>query len=94
MKNISLKSAVAIVAVAGAAVLAGIVPAQAQATRAEVKAQQAELQAAGYRESLDETQYPSNLQTAEARVQAQQDARAAAANAQTYSESQPRVQPQ
>ncbi|WP_158906687.1 DUF4148 domain-containing protein [Burkholderia sp. L27(2015)] len=94
MKLISLKSTVAIAAVAGAALLAGIAPAQAQTTRAEVKAQQAELVAAGYRSNLDETQYPSNLQAAETRVQAQEVARAAAAHGQTYSESQPRVQQQ
>jgi len=94
MKNISLKSTVAIAAVAGAALLAGMAPAQAQTTRAEVKAQQAELVGAGYRENLDETQYPGNLQAAEARVQAQQDARAVAAHGQTYSQGQSQVQQQ
>ena len=94
MKNISLKSTVAIAAVAGAALLAGIAPAQAQTTRAEVKAEQAQLVAAGYRENLDETQYPSNVQAAEARVQAQQDARAAVAHGQTYSQGQSQVQQQ
>jgi len=94
MNVISLKSTVAIAAVAGAALLAGMAPAQAQTTRAEVKAQQAELVAAGYRQSLDETQYPSNVQAAEARVQAQAVARAAAAHGQSYSEVQPQVQQQ
>jgi len=94
MNLISLKSTVAIAAVAGAALLVGIAPAQAQTTRAEVKAQQAELVAAGYRANLDETQYPSNLQAAETRVQAQDVARAAAAHGQTYSESQSQIQQQ
>ena len=94
MKSISLKSSLAVVAVAGAAFLAGLAPAQAQTTRAEVKAQLVELQAAGYRPNFDETQYPSNLQAAEVRVQAQQEARAAVANGQTYSQGPSPVQQQ
>jgi len=42
-------------------------------TRADVRAQLVELQKAGYNPASDETQYPSNILAAEARVAAQQD---------------------
>lgn len=51
-------------------------------TRAEVRAELVQLQQAGYNPAADETQYPSNIQAALARVEAkqvaQQDARQAA----------------
>ncbi|MBN3751963.1 DUF4148 domain-containing protein [Paraburkholderia sp. Tr-20389] len=40
-------------------------------TRAEVRAQLVELQQAGYNAAVDATQYPKNLQEAEARISAQ-----------------------
>ncbi|SAK49595.1 membrane protein [Caballeronia fortuita] len=39
-------------------------------TRAEVRAELVELQKAGYNPASDQTQYPQNIQAAEARVQA------------------------
>ncbi|GAB5099211.1 DUF4148 domain-containing protein [Caballeronia sp. GACF4] len=63
-------------AIAVAAVLA--VPAFAQAqenapvTRAEVKAQLVQLERAGYNPASDQTQYPANIQAAQARLNAQQ----------------------
>ncbi|CAB3729913.1 DUF4148 domain-containing protein [Paraburkholderia rhynchosiae] len=41
-------------------------------TRADVRAQLVELQKAGYQPASDETQYPRNIQAAQARVNAQQ----------------------
>jgi len=43
-------------------------------TRAEVRAELVQLQQAGYNPSADETQYPSNIQAALARVEAKQAA--------------------
>jgi Domain of unknown function (DUF4148) len=40
-------------------------------TRAEVRAQLVELQKAGYNPASDQTQYPKNIQAAQARVDAQ-----------------------
>lgn len=40
-------------------------------TRAEVRAQLVELERAGYNPSSDQTQYPTNIQAAEARVNAE-----------------------
>lgn len=40
-------------------------------TRAEVRAQLVELQKAGYNPASDETQYPKNIEAAEARLSAQ-----------------------
>jgi len=40
-------------------------------TRAEVRAELAQLEKAGYNPASDETQYPRNIQAAEARVSAQ-----------------------
>jgi hypothetical protein len=40
-------------------------------TRAQVKAELVQLEAAGYNPSSDKTQYPRNIQAAEARVAAQ-----------------------
>jgi len=45
-------------------------------TRAQVREELIELQQAGYNPSADETQYPQNIQQAEARLQAQQGAAA------------------
>jgi hypothetical protein len=42
-------------------------------TRAEVKAQLVQLEAAGYNPSSDHTTYPRNIQAAEARVAAQNE---------------------
>jgi hypothetical protein len=42
-------------------------------TRAEVKAQLIQLEAAGYKPSSDHTTYPRNIQAAEARVAAQNE---------------------
>jgi hypothetical protein len=58
------------------------VPALAQAqqngpvTRAEVKAELAQLERAGYNPASDQTTYPAQIQAAEARVSAQQGAAA------------------
>ncbi|KIG05686.1 Protein of unknown function DUF4148 [Burkholderia sp. MR1] len=41
-------------------------------TRAEVKAQLAQLERAGYNPAGDQTTYPANIQAAQARLQAQQ----------------------
>ncbi|RFU48510.1 DUF4148 domain-containing protein [Paraburkholderia sp. DHOC27] len=41
-------------------------------TRAEVRAQLVELEKAGYKPTADETHYPEDIQSAEARVGAQQ----------------------
>ncbi|MEX3933837.1 DUF4148 domain-containing protein [Paraburkholderia phymatum] len=63
-----------LIAVAGAAVFA--VPALSFAqsnqplTRAEVRAQLVELQKAGYHPAGDESQYPANIEAAEARLDA------------------------
>lgn len=43
-------------------------------TRAQVRAELAALQRAGYNPSGDQTQYPQNIQQAEARLSAQQGA--------------------
>jgi hypothetical protein len=43
-------------------------------TRGEVRAQLVELQQAGYNVAVDATQYPKNLQEAEARLSAQKSA--------------------
>ncbi|MFM0075944.1 DUF4148 domain-containing protein [Paraburkholderia sediminicola] len=40
-------------------------------TRADVRAQLVELQEAGYNPASDETQYPKNIEAAEARIDAQ-----------------------
>lgn len=42
-------------------------------TRAEVRAQLVELEQAGYNPASDETQYPRNIETAQARVNANKD---------------------
>lgn len=42
------------------------------ATRAEVRAQLVELQKAGYNPASDQTQYPKNIEAAQARLNAQQ----------------------
>ncbi|MFM0338927.1 DUF4148 domain-containing protein [Paraburkholderia fungorum] len=42
-------------------------------TRAEVRAQLVELQKAGYNPASDQTQYPRNIEAAQARVNAQQN---------------------
>jgi hypothetical protein len=47
-------------------------------TRAQVRQELIELQQAGYNPAADETQYPRNIQQAEARVSAQHGAAAAA----------------
>ncbi|WP_322044471.1 DUF4148 domain-containing protein [Paraburkholderia sp. J67] len=47
-------------------------------TRAQVRAELVQLQKAGYNPAADYTQYPQNLQAAEARVEAQNGAVAAA----------------
>jgi phage gp16-like protein len=62
------------------------VPALAQAadnapvTRAEVKAQLAQLERAGYNPASDQTTYPANIQAAEARVDARQTQTVAASS--------------
>jgi hypothetical protein len=48
---------------------------QAPITRAQVKAQLAELEAAGYRPGGDDVYYPDDIQAAEQRVQAAHAAR-------------------
>jgi hypothetical protein len=65
-------------------------------TRAEVRAQLVELEKAGYVPGGDATQYPSNIQAAQARVDAQHDnaANAYGSPAGASSESGARVQPQ
>jgi hypothetical protein len=50
-------------------------------TRAEVRQELIQLQQAGYNPASDETQYPKNIEQAEARLQAQKGTSAAAANA-------------
>jgi len=49
-------------------------------TRAQVRAELVQLQKAGYNPASDETQYPSNIQAALARVEATQVAQQAAAS--------------
>jgi hypothetical protein len=49
-------------------------------TRAEVKAQLAQLERAGYNPASDQTTYPASIQAAEARVDAQQTQTVAASS--------------
>jgi hypothetical protein len=78
MKTAYLKNTLVATAFIGAgALFAGnasaqseLVPQQSPVTRAQVNAELAELQVAGYRPVQDETQYPRNLQAAVVRVQA------------------------
>jgi hypothetical protein len=67
-----------IVAVAVAAPALSFAQSVQPITRAEVRQELIELQQAGYNPSADETQYPRNIQQAEARVSAQQSAAATA----------------
>ncbi len=59
---------------------------QAPVTRAQVKAQLAQLEAAGYQPGGDDVYYPQNIQAAEQRVQAAQAARQTAAASVAYPE--------
>jgi hypothetical protein len=52
-------------------------------TRAQVRAELVQLEQAGYNPGSDYTQYPRNLQAAEARVNAQNEAYGAATNGST-----------
>ena len=49
-------------------------------TRAQVRAELVQLQKAGYNPAADETQYPRNIQAAQARVEASQVAQQAASS--------------
>jgi hypothetical protein len=53
-------------------------------TRAEVRAQLVELQRVGYNPSSDETQYPKNIEAAEARLNAQKSLAAASLSVSSY----------
>ena len=78
MKTAYLKNTLVATALIGAGALfasnasaqSEVVPQQSPVTRAQVNAELAELQVAGYRPAQDETQYPGNFQAAEVRVQA------------------------
>jgi uncharacterized protein YgbK (DUF1537 family) len=69
----AIRSLIFAVSVTAAAALPAVSFAQANppTTRAEVRAQLVELQKAGYNPASDETQYPKNIEVAEARVDAQ-----------------------
>jgi hypothetical protein len=67
-----------IVAVAVAAPALSFAQSNQPVTRAQVRAELVQLQQAGYNPAADETQYPANIQQAEARVSAQHSAAAAA----------------
>lgn len=66
-----------ILAIAVVSIAAPVAAQQASVTRAQVRAELAELLAAGYNPS-DKIHYPDNLQAAEQRIQAQRAARALA----------------
>ncbi|XUW87344.1 DUF4148 domain-containing protein [Burkholderia sp. M6-3] len=91
MKVIQSLIAVASVAasVAAAVALPSISFAQSNQplTRAEVRAQLVELQSAGYNPASDQTQYPKNIQAAEARVDAQKNVLASSYGSSTYGSS-------
>jgi len=59
---------------------------QAPVTRAQVEAQLAQLEAAGYKPGGDDVYYPQDIQAAEQRVQAAQAARQTAAASVAYPE--------
>jgi hypothetical protein len=61
----------AVVAAALASPIATLAQSAAPLTRAQVKAELAQLQQAGYSPSRDDPNYPSNIQAAEARLVAQ-----------------------
>src|SRR3984957_5891206 len=79
-------------AVVFAAVLAAPVASFAQSnqpvTRAQVKAELVQLEKAGYNPAASDEDYPSNLQVAEARIAAQQNASATGVGGVTAGSSQ------
>jgi hypothetical protein len=67
-----MKSLIRAVAVAAVLAIPAVSFAQsAPVTRADVRAQLVQLERAGYNPASDQTQYPRNIQAAEARVSAQ-----------------------
>ncbi|MFM0501463.1 DUF4148 domain-containing protein [Paraburkholderia caffeinilytica] len=71
-----IKSLIIAASVAAAAVLPAVSFAQSNQplTRADVRAQLVELQKVGYNPASDQTQYPRNIEAAEARLNAQKGA--------------------
>ena len=67
---------------------------QAPVTRAQVKAQLAELERAGYNPGGDNVYYPADIQAAEQRVQAAHAARQTAAASVAYPEGGPQTSQQ
>jgi len=67
-----------IVAVLVAAPVASFAQSQHEITRAEVRAELVQLQKAGYNPASDNAQYPRNIEAAEARINADNNAAATA----------------
>ncbi|WP_207002375.1 DUF4148 domain-containing protein [Trinickia mobilis] len=70
----SLVQAVVVAAVLSAPVVSFAQQSNAPVTRAQVRAELVQLERAGYNPSSDQTQYPKNIEAAEARVAAQNGA--------------------
>jgi len=68
MKSLTHTAVIAVALAALAAPVASFAQSSAPVTRAEVRSQLEQLQAAGYRPEMDKTQYPANLQAAQLRV--------------------------
>jgi type II secretory pathway pseudopilin PulG len=84
-----IQSLIVVASVAAAVALPSVSFAQSNQplTRAEVRAQLVELQNAGYNPASDQTQYPKNIQAAEARIDAQKNVLASSYGSSTYGSS-------